>query len=230
VQTAVAKEPNRLDMKLMLGNVLARAERYDEAIRVFDELSKHEPKSADLALKLGEVYRFKGDVNAALDHYRRAMSLAPNSAGPVMRVALLLESLGRRDEAKPMYEQILRMDPSNVVALNNLAFIKAEEGADLDQALAYAQRAKQRAPMDANIADTLGWVYIKKNLSDDAVKVFEELVKQHPSNSTYRYHLAMALFQKGDRQNAKKQCEQAMQNNPSKQELGQIRELLGRLG
>jgi tetratricopeptide (TPR) repeat protein len=229
-EAAANKDPNRLDMKVLLGNVLARAGRYDDAIRIFGDLSKRDPKSAELALKLGELHRFKGDVNTAVDEYKRAMSLEPNNPVPVMRIALLYEGVGRRDEAKPMYEQILRMDPSNLVALNNLAYIKAEEGTDLDQALAYAQRAKQRAPQDANISDTLGWVYIKKNLSEDAVRVFEELVKKHPSHPTYRYHLAMALFQKGDRQNAKKHAEQAMQSNPNKQEQGQIKELLGRIG
>ena len=41
---------------------------------------------------------------------------------------LLLDGTGRRDQAKPIYEQILKIQPDQPIALNNLAFIKAEEG------------------------------------------------------------------------------------------------------
>ena len=226
----LAKDPSRRDAKVQLANVLVRSGQYDEALGIFQQLAQNDPKSPEFAIKLGETYRLKGDFNAAIENYKKAVALAPNQTGPQMRVALMLETVGRRNEAKPIYEQVLRQDPTNVVALNNLAFIKAEEGSDLDQALVYAQRAKAKVPNDTNVADTLGWVYIKKNLSDDAVRVFQDLVKQDPTNSTYRYHLAMALFQKGDRPNAKKHCEQALQNNPSKEESGKIKELLNKIG
>jgi tetratricopeptide (TPR) repeat protein len=226
---AVAADPNRRDSKVQLANVLARAGKYDEALGIFQQMAQADPKSAEYVLKVGELYRLKGDINSAIENYKKAAALAPNQAAPQMRIALMYETVGRRSEAKPIYEQVLRMDPANVVALNNLAFAKAEDGSDLDQALAYAQRAKQHVPNDPNIADTLGWVYIKKNLSDDAVRIFEELVTKNPSNATYHYHLAMALFQKGDRPNAKKQCEQALQNNPSKEDAGKIKDLLSKV-
>ena len=43
---------------------------------------------------------------------------------------------------------------------------------DLDQALTMAQRAVQAAPKSPEIADTLGWIYIKKNLSEEAIRIF----------------------------------------------------------
>ncbi len=230
VQDELKKDPDRLDFRVALGNILARAGEYDEAIKQFQYLVGKDPRSADYRVKLAEVYRLKGDVNSAIDNFRKASAISPNNPVPLVRVAMLLDGLGRRSEAKPVYEQILRLEPDNPVALNNLAYIKAEEGTDLDQALAYAQRAKQKVPNDANISDTLGWIYIKKNLSDDAVRIFQEIVTKDPKNAGYRYHLAMALFQKGDRPTARKQCEQALQNNPSKDEQAKIKDLLNKIG
>ncbi len=230
INDALAKDPKRQDLRVALGNVLARSGKYDEAIQQFQMLVSANPKSSDLETKLAEAYRLKGDFNAAVDHFRKATTLAPNNIVPLLRVAQLLDGVGRRAEAKPVYDQILRLDPYNVVALNNLAFIKAEEGSDLDQALAYAQRAKQKVPNDANISDTLGWIYIKKNLSDDAVRVFKDLVEKQPNNPTYRYHLAMALFQKGDRPSAKQECEAALRVSPSKDEQAKIKELIAKIG
>lgn len=230
IDAALVKDPARQDLRLALGNVLARSEQYDAAIQQFQLLVEKNPKSSDLETKLGETYRLKGDFNAAVDHFRKATTLAPNNIVPLLRVAQLLDGVGRRSEAKPIYEQVIRLEPDNVVALNNLAFIKAEEGTDLDQALAYAQRAKQKVPKDPNISDTLGWIYIKKNLSEDAVRVFQELVAQVPNNPTFRYHLAMALFQKGDRPSAKQECEAALRVSPSKDEQAKIKELMAKIG
>jgi tetratricopeptide (TPR) repeat protein len=229
VESEMQKDPNRLDLRVQLGSVLARAGQYDEAIKQFTILVQKDPKSADYELKLGESYREKGDFNAAVEHFKKSSALAPNNVTPLVRLGMMLDGVGRRSEAKPYYEQIIRLEPDNVIALNNLAYIKAEEGADLDAAMSYAQRAKQKAPHEPDISDTLGWIYIKKNLSDEAVHVFRELVKEKPANPSYHYHLAMALFQKGDRPGAKLECEAALKNNPSKEDQSKIKDLLGKV-
>ena len=138
----------------------------------------------------------------------------------------MADSAGQRDKARPLYEQILKIQPDHPIALNNLAYMLAESGADLDQAMTMAQRAKQKLPQDSNVADTLGWIYIKKNLSDPAITIFRELVRVEPDRSTYHFHLAMALAQKGDKASAKKELEAALRKQPAKDEEQKIRELL----
>jgi tetratricopeptide (TPR) repeat protein len=106
----------------------------------------------------------------------------------------------------------------------------AETGGDLNQALTYAQRAKQRLPNMTEVSDTLGWIYLKKNLSDNAVDIFRDLVTKAPNHPTYRYHLGMALSQKGDKPAAIKELQQALKSNPSRDEAQKIKELLASLG
>ncbi len=230
VQDQLKKDPNRQDFQLAMAKVLIRAERYDEGIAQFKQLIAKNPNSASLEMLLAESYRLKGDVNGAIDAFRKASQLAPNDGSSLTKLAMLLDGIGRRTEAKPIYEQALKLKPDDVVALNNLAFIKAEEGTDLDNALSLAQRARQAMPSDLNVADTLGWVYIKKNLSEQAVQVFQELTSKQPEVPTFHYHLAMALAQKGDKVRAKKSCELALQKNPSKEEATKIKELMAKIG
>ena len=97
-----------------------------------------------------------------------------------------------------------------MIALNNLAFMKAEEGTDIDGALTMAQKAKQAQPQIDTISDTLGWIYIKKNLSEDAIRIFSELCRKEPNNPMFRYHLAQALSQKGDKLRARKELEEML--------------------
>src|ERR1035441_7100415 len=66
-----------------------------------------------------------------------------------------------------------------------------DEG-QLERALTLAQRAKQLLPDLAEVTDTLGWIYLKKYLTDNAIAAFDEIVRKQPVRSTYRYHLGMA--------------------------------------
>ena len=226
---AIAAEPNRQELKLARANFDVRAQRYDEAIATFKDLLQKEPNSADLLFRLAETYRRKGDINLAADTFRKASQAAPSNTAPLVQLGLILETIGPADQAKAVYEQILKIDPNNAIALNNLAYRKAEEGLDLDAALTMAQRARQLAPNATAMADTLGWIYIKKNLSADAERIFKDLVEKDPANSTFHYHYGMALIQKGDKATARQQLEIALKNKPSKDEAGKIQDLLTKL-
>jgi len=226
MQASQGKEPDRRDLKLALANLYVRDQRYDEAIQLFQTLLQSDPKSTNLLLQLAETQRRKGDINLAIDTFRRASQSAPSDTKPLLQLGLLMDGTGRREQAKPIYEQILKIEPDHPVALNNLAYIKAEEGVDLDEALTMAQRARQKLPNSSFVKDTLGWIYIKKNLSADAVQVFKDLVLEEPANPQFHYHYGMALLQKGDKPLAKKELEAAIRNNPSKDDAGKIRQLL----
>ena len=147
-----------------------------------------------------------------------------------MNRATTLDSLKRRTEARPLYEQVLRIQPDQATALNNLAYLLAEEGSELDTALTLAQRAKQRAPNEPMISDTLGWIYIKKGLANNAVPIFNELTAKYPTVAVFHYHLAMAHSQRGDSAQAKRSIEAALKANPQKQELEDIKKLQQKLG
>ena len=229
IQKSIDREPERSDLKLALANLYVRVERYDEAIQIFQKLLEKDPKSADVLFRLAETYRRNGNLNLSMETFRRCSQVAPSDTNCLMQLGELLDGTGKREQAKPIYEQILKIQPDHPVALNNLAFIKAEEGVDLDQALTMAQRALQKLPNSSDVADTLGWIYIKKNLSEDAVRVFKDLVGKEPKNATFHYHFGMALLQKGDRPTAKKELEAAMQNSPSRDEVGKIRDLLQKI-
>src|SRR5206468_9511227 len=79
-------------------------------------------------------------------------------------LAFVLDSAGQKKAAEVEYRAILKSDSNNGLVYNNLAFLIAENGGDLGEALAFAHRAKQLAPDAAAVSDTLGWIYLKKAL------------------------------------------------------------------
>jgi tetratricopeptide (TPR) repeat protein len=229
LEKEIALQPDRIDYHVAYANVAVRSGKYDIAIREYKKYLDKLPNSPGVHLRLGETFRRKGDLNAALESFQKAKASDPKNPVVQVQLAMMLEVLGRRDEARPVYDEILQIQPDNVIALNNLAYALAEEGKDLDKALGLAERAKKVLPNDPNVADTLGWIYIRKNLSDNAIQIFNDLTAKHPTSSTFHYHLGMAYVQKGDKLQARRALDAALRNKPAKAEEEKIRALMAKI-
>jgi tetratricopeptide (TPR) repeat protein len=120
------------------------------------------------------------------------------------------------------------MNPRAAVASNNLAWLYAEGGGNLDVALQLAQAAHAQLTDNPQVNDTLGWVYYKKGLSTKAVASFRESL-QAGGNPVYQYHLGLAYAQHGDKQEARKALEQALQLNPKFEGAADVRRLLAEM-
>jgi tetratricopeptide (TPR) repeat protein len=228
------KTPNRVDLLVDLATTSTEAGRYDDALgyyqRVLDGLDKNSRSRGEVYYLMGETYRIKGDDNNAIAALQKARTVLPDSQDVLSALALILDRRGRRAEAQSVYEAIIRMNPNNGLALNNLAFLMVESGLDTDVALSYAQRAKQLMPDIPEVTDTLGWIYLKKAQYDYAVNAFQDLVAKAPGHSTFHYHLAMAYKQKGDKGKAIEQLHDALKYNPTAEEHQKINDLLSQLG
>jgi Flp pilus assembly protein TadD len=222
--------PDRDDYRLALAKIYFRAGKYAESAAEYQKLIAKNPKSSELYVRLGEAKITGGDTNGAVDALKKAKEVDPSDPAPSLRLAIFYDSQGRHDEARKCYEDALKIRPDDPTALNNLAYLKADDGVDLDQALAYAQRAQDKMPNDLNVRDTVALIYVKKNLTDDSLRMLRELVNQRPESPTFHLHLAMALYQKGDRPTAKKELEAALRNKPSEREQSEIKQLMAKVG
>ena len=128
-----------------------------------------------------------------------------------------------------MYEAILGSTSRAPVAANNLAYIYADRGERLNEALTLAQQAKEQMPNSHEINDTLGWVYYKKDMANLAVRPFETSVEQDPKNAIYHYHLGLAYAKAGDTGKARKSLEQALKLQPDFAGANEARAALGSL-
>lgn len=210
--------------------ILFQSERWKDAALAYEKVTSQDPKRADNWILLGEARERSGDLKGALEAYSRAREVAPNDVSAAMLEGKLYDTMNRPADAMKVYQEVLKLQPNDAYALNNLAFHKAEDGSDLNEALIYAQRAQQQKPDEIDFQDTAAVIYLKKNLTDESLRILQGVVARQPDRSLYRLHLAMAYYQKGNKPAARKELEAAAKNNPTSQEKTKIRELLGKMG
>jgi Tfp pilus assembly protein PilF len=111
-------------------------------------------------------------------------------------------------------------DRSNVLALNNLAYVLLNYANRPDDAIKYAVRAQQLAPDNPDIEDTLGWALYLKGVYPTALQHLEDAVNRDgsgtgPNPTVRKYHLAMACFKNGDRTRGLRVLEAARKLDPN---------------
>ena len=72
--------------------------------------------------------------------------------------------------------------------MNNLAFLLAETGDSLDDVLKLAWQAVSKEPNNPALLDTLGYVYLKRDKNDNALEIFNKLIRTFPDDPTCAYH------------------------------------------
>ena len=142
---------------------------------------------------------------------------------------MIFEVQNKPEEPQKRYEAILDRDPEAAAAANNLAWLYAERGGDLDKALRLAQTARRIIPDDPRVSDTLGWVYYKKLLPSLAVPEFERSVEKDPGNPVYHYHLGVAYLEAGDKAKARAALQHALKLQPNFAGADEARVALARL-
>jgi beta-lactamase regulating signal transducer with metallopeptidase domain/tetratricopeptide (TPR) repeat protein len=233
LRSEVKENPKRTDLRLSLGNVAVRAGKYDLAVATFQEILAQLPEEStaagDLYLRLGETYRRMGDLGPAVAALQHARALLPDNIVVINVFALVLDAAGRSTEAEREYRKAIELDPRNGVSMNNLAYLLSRSAGHLNEALDFALQAHELLPDMYEVEDTVGWVHLKMNHADQAIEMFDQLVRKQPQHSTYRYHLAMAFAQKGYKASAVEQLKAALECSPGQEEADKIRQLLNEL-
>ena len=225
----LAKAPDSIPLRALLAGTAMRTGNLELAIEQYRQLAVRQPGKGEPYLQLGEALRAGGNYAEALVEFEKACQLSPKDVRPRVSVAAVEERMGRNDAARDSFRKALALQPDNPFIMNDLAYLVAETGGNLQEALELAQSALRKKPQQPNFQDTLGSIYQKTGQTDSALQVFNNLVRQYPDSPTFRYHLAFSLVQKGDRTKAREALTAALAQKPSGRLDSDIRQLLSKL-
>jgi len=158
-----------------------------------------------------------------------AVKLAPRAVGLMVSLAQLEEQAGDDDAALAHYRRILDLQPTNVVAMNNLAFALAVRHDAAADALPLARRAAGLAPRSGTVLDTLGWVEHLLGNHPAAARVFEQAVQLEPGQPEIRLHAAIVFLADGKADRAAAELKEALRLDPALETRDEVRRLRERI-
>ena len=118
-----------------LGLAYKQLQRFEEAIAVLHKALSYDPKceqpeSENLHNYLGLIYLERGEIGEAIAELRESIRLFPNDIWAREQLATLYENQQRYFEAQLQYQQILEVDPDNLLALTRLQALARQQNLD----------------------------------------------------------------------------------------------------
>jgi tetratricopeptide (TPR) repeat protein len=196
IERALAAKPDDAQLvrlsatyALRKGDVAAAEKKLERALEL-------DPGNLPAYQQLATIYQNSGRLDETMKTYERALEKHPDAAQIHHFLAVLYEMDGDTDRAIAGYEKAIALDENMGLSKNNLAYLLAESGKDLDRALSLAQEAKAMMPESPNAADTLGWVLYRRGIPSAAVGYLREAIsgleEGSPEIGMVRHHLALA--------------------------------------
>lgn len=209
------------------GNIAAQQNRWAEAVAAYEAAAEQEPSSG-LAIKIAVAQQRGGDTEGAIETLRAWGEAHPEDLATRFVLGIQFIGMGRLEESRDVFQQMVETSPENTTALNNLAWVQWQLG-DLESAKAHAERAVQTAPSDPEVRDTLGVVLLARGEIDAALKHLRTAAEGVPDNAEVQFHYAQALARSGERERAREVLGKALESGRALGEREAAEELMREL-
>ncbi|MFB0935817.1 MAG: PEP-CTERM system TPR-repeat protein PrsT [Propionivibrio sp.] len=189
----------RISGFLLLGDVYAKVGKRDEAIKAYAEVGKAGENDVARVRKIELLDRLDASAYAG-GELNTWLASSPNNIAALSLAARRASAKGDYATAAGCLERIVRLEPQNPIALNDLAWSYAQ--IRNPEALAVAKKALELAPENPEVLDTLAEAQAVAGLKDEAVGSLRRALAIAPGLPGVRIHLAELLIAKGSKKEA----------------------------
>ena len=184
---AVEWDPGNFQTLYYLARTKYNENRFEEAVAVFQQCLKLDPKNIKAEDNLGLSYQGLGKTDEALTAYQAAISweagVTVKDSGPYIDLGSLLVDNGRSAEAVPYLLEAIRIAPQDVRGHREIgkAYLHLNQ---LEKAQAELERSIQLAPSNAPTHFVLAQVYRKRGLREKAESETKRYTELSAANSS----------------------------------------------
>ena len=127
--------------------------------------------------------------------YRNAMRIEADFIPARINLAMLCDTLGRKDEAETLFQEIVELDPEMAEAHYSLGLLLAENEDRMEEAVASLGRAADLSPENARIHYNYGLALQKLERRDEAEEALKESLRiSGPSEQSLQTLHALAIL------------------------------------
>ncbi len=174
--------------------------------------SEADPENLDKMRALVHLLKMNDRTDESLATCDRMGSLATRDADIIfvnLARGMLLNSVGRYDEAREAYEKALKVDPNQPMVLNNLAYLLGEQLRRPAEAIPYSRQAVRLVSDNPDFLDTLGWLLYQNKQLGEARGMLLRALDHDRHNVAALYHLGIIYKESRNAEDARLRLEQA---------------------
>jgi tetratricopeptide (TPR) repeat protein len=240
LREALKLDPNNLNAQFVLGWALCMAGKVDEGLDTLKPVLKTDPGNELFNSLYGSLLLQFGRNEQAIAHYKNLLEQFP-AKEEIVRLAhsglsVAYVNLGDFAKGQAELEILFEKDPTEVGVNNDLGYLYADQGKNLEKAESMIRYALQSKPDEAAYLDSLGWVLYKQGKAKEAVEPLEKAVKNLTGggDATIYEHLGDVYFRLQENAKAKAAWTEAEKSAakaiPTDKRLPEIRKKLESLG
>jgi tetratricopeptide (TPR) repeat protein len=212
LQSAVHLQPDSASARTNLAANLMRLGKTELAGVEFRKAAELDPKNFDTNHNLGEFYVRSRKVAEAAPFLEQAQRINPTSYDNGYDLALAYILTGRLSDARQLVQDLLKS--KNTAELHNLlGEIEEKDGKFVSAANEY-EAAAHMDPSESNLFDWGSELLIHRTLGP-AIEVFQHATERYPNSPRMLIGLGMALYSRGNYDDAVKSLLRAADLNPS---------------
>jgi tetratricopeptide (TPR) repeat protein len=209
LRAAHDRAPGDVDIAGKLGFALSRDERYEEAIRVFDELHKKQPRDPKWPYMIGYQFYHHKHWARAIHWFDRALALRLKYVKVLYRKGYAHTALGQEQESITAFSDCIACweemtgasqeheRPSYGKTQFQLGKIYLKKGLTF-KARRHLQIAAEIDSQNHDVLYELGQCYLKLNQLDEALRALQAADQIKPATDYILDRLARAHAEKGD--------------------------------
>ena len=210
VTGAAAKHPDSIAHQMLLAQLHMTIGRLDAAETVLAQILEKYPENVEAYGLQARVYVAGKKQQQALERLASGLLKRPQDPVLLIQQGVIYDLLKQFDRARESYEQVLRVNPEHVLAMNNLACLLSEQFNQLDKAYELARKAHELNPANPSAADSLGWILFKRREYPWALSLIREAASRLPGEPEVQYHLGLAHYMMGEEGPAKAALERSL--------------------
>ncbi len=155
--------------------------QFAEAARLCDAILGADPRHLDAINMAGALALQAGNMPAALEHFSRAVEVAPDFAQGFNNRGVALQQMKRWDEALASFDRAAALQPNFTDALYNRGVVLGEMKRWEEALQAYA-RALELDPRNARVHNNRGNVLQKLRRWNEALASYERALEARPDH------------------------------------------------
>ena len=190
IQAVIKVSSDNQDAYLLLGEILMRQARWDEAIGLYDQLKQIMPDNINVHFNQGLALGEKQQHTLSAQCYQRACQLNPQSFVIHYNLATVLMTLKQLQEAEKHFHQVLKIQPDFKEAIYNLGVL-CQLNDRFEQAVVWYLVVIKKDHNHILALKNLAFCERKRGNYQKAAEWMQILIRLQPDNALLYYELGV---------------------------------------